>query len=407
MAEPRISVGLPPSANIVEYARTAERLGYHRVWVFDSPALYGDLWIALARIAEGTERIGVAAGVAVPSLRHPMVTAAAVATVEELAPGRLAVAFGTGFTARRTLGQKAMRWADLATYVGQVRTLLDGGVAEIDGRAAQLLQPPGWAPGRPIRTPLWVAPGGPKGFAVARELGVDGVVLMMPPGEDVSGFPEVALLVSGTVVRPGEDHTSPRLIEAAGPWYATVYHGIWELFPDALDGVPGGAAWRDAMLAARPEAERHLAVHEGHGMVLTERDRAAVAAAGEGVLTGGWTGDADAIRARLRDTAAAGIGEVIFTAAGPDIPDELTTFAEAARTTFAAAVRTTLAGATPTGVAAAPDGAATTHTDVAATTPRGAATPHTDGAEATPATTPATTPDTTATAPNPDPAHRL
>jgi 5,10-methylenetetrahydromethanopterin reductase len=188
------------------------------------------------------------------------------------------------------------------------------------------------------------------------------------------------------------------------------------------------------MLAARSVAERHLAVHEGHGMVLTERDRAAVAAAGEGVLTGGWTGDADAIRARLRDTAAAGIGEVIFTAAGPDIPDELMTFAEAARTTFAAAVRTTLPGAAPTDVtAAAPDGAATPHigvaataphraettpTDVAATAPHGAATPHTDlaatkphraatthtdGAEATPATTP----DTTATAPNPDPAHRL
>jgi len=328
MAEPLMSLGLPPSARIVEYARLAERLGYHRVWVFDSPALYGDLWIALARIAEGTERIGFGAGVAVPSLRHPMVTASSIATVEELAPGRLVTAFGTGFTARRTLGRKAMRWADLATYFRQVRTLLAGGVTEIDGQACQLLQPPGWGPERPIRTPLWVAPGGPRGFATARELGVDGVVLMMPPGEPVDEWPATALLVSGTVVRPGEDHTSPRLIEAAGPWYATTYHGVWELFPDALDGVPGGATWRDAMLAARPDAERHLAVHEGHGMVLTERDRAAIREAGEGILTGGWTGDPPAIRARMR---AAGVGEVVFTAAGPDVPGEITAFADAVR----------------------------------------------------------------------------
>ncbi|SHN46574.1 LLM class flavin-dependent oxidoreductase [Cryptosporangium aurantiacum] len=329
MAEPLISVGLPPSSRIVDYARTAERLGYHRVWVFDSPALYGDLWVALARIAEGTERIGFGAGVAVPSLRHPMVTASAIASVEELAPGRLVTAFGTGFTARRTLGQKGMRWADLATYVRQVRTLLDGGVTEIDGQPCQMLHPPGWAPERPIRTPLWVAPGGPKGFATARELGVDGIALMMPPGEDVSGWPASALLINGTVVRPGEDHTSPRLVDAAGPWFATMFHGIWELFPDALDGVPGGATWRAGLLAARPENERHLAVHEGHGMVLTDRDRAAIAEAGEGILTGGWTGEPAAIRNHLREAGETGIGEVIFTASGPDIPDELEAFAAA------------------------------------------------------------------------------
>jgi 5,10-methylenetetrahydromethanopterin reductase len=71
--------------------------------VFDSPALHGDLWIALARIAAATERIGSGSGVAVAGLRHPMVTAAA--SVAEIAPGRLTLAFGTGHTARRTLGR--------------------------------------------------------------------------------------------------------------------------------------------------------------------------------------------------------------------------------------------------------------------------------------------------------------
>jgi 5,10-methylenetetrahydromethanopterin reductase len=97
---PAYSVALPPSREVTEHARAAAELGYSRVWVFDSPALYGDVWVALARIAESVEGIGLATGVAVPSLRHPMVTAAAIATVEELAPGRLWAYFGTGFTAR-------------------------------------------------------------------------------------------------------------------------------------------------------------------------------------------------------------------------------------------------------------------------------------------------------------------
>ena len=85
-----LSCGFPPSIDLPTYARLAESLGYERVWAYDSPALYGDVWVALARVAEATDRIGVATGVAVPSLRHPVVTASAIATIEELAPGRLA-----------------------------------------------------------------------------------------------------------------------------------------------------------------------------------------------------------------------------------------------------------------------------------------------------------------------------
>ena len=100
----RISCGLPPSRSIVDHARRAEALGYERLWAYDSPALYGDVWIALARVAEATQRIGLGTAVLVPNLRHVLATASAIASIEELAPGRLVCAFGTGFTARRALG---------------------------------------------------------------------------------------------------------------------------------------------------------------------------------------------------------------------------------------------------------------------------------------------------------------
>ena len=61
-----LAVALPPSRRITEYARAAESLGYTRLWVFDSPALYGDIWVSLARAAEVTTRLGLAAGVTFP-----------------------------------------------------------------------------------------------------------------------------------------------------------------------------------------------------------------------------------------------------------------------------------------------------------------------------------------------------
>jgi 5,10-methylenetetrahydromethanopterin reductase len=88
-----------------EHARIAEQLGYARAWFYDSPALYTDVWVQLCRAAERTERIALGPGVMIPSLRHPMATAAAIATLAELAgTERVMVGVGTGFTGRLTLG---------------------------------------------------------------------------------------------------------------------------------------------------------------------------------------------------------------------------------------------------------------------------------------------------------------
>jgi alkanesulfonate monooxygenase SsuD/methylene tetrahydromethanopterin reductase-like flavin-dependent oxidoreductase (luciferase family) len=49
----------------------------------------------LARVAEQTSRIGIGAAVLIPSYRHPVAQASAIATLEALAPGRLWAGFGT------------------------------------------------------------------------------------------------------------------------------------------------------------------------------------------------------------------------------------------------------------------------------------------------------------------------
>jgi 5,10-methylenetetrahydromethanopterin reductase len=99
-----ISCAFATSSDTPSQVELAETLGYKRAWLYDSPALYPDVWMILNRCAERTSRIGLGPGVLVPSLRHPMVNAAAIAELTSQAPGRVAVAIGSGFTGRMALG---------------------------------------------------------------------------------------------------------------------------------------------------------------------------------------------------------------------------------------------------------------------------------------------------------------
>ncbi len=91
-----ISCCLPPGPRTVEYAQLAEALGFRRLWLYDSPLLYPDVWMTLACVAQATTTLEIGPGVLVPGLRHVATTAGAIATLETLAPGRVAVAVGTG-----------------------------------------------------------------------------------------------------------------------------------------------------------------------------------------------------------------------------------------------------------------------------------------------------------------------
>lgn len=326
---PRLSCALPPTADVAAHAELAERLGYHRVWLFDSPALFGDIWVALSRVAAATRAIGLGVGVLVPGLRHPVVTASAVATLAEQAPGRLVVGIGTGSTARFTLGRAPARWSATAEYYRQVRALLDGQIVDVDGSPCRMMHLPGMAPARPIDVPLWLAVSGPKGVATAAELKAPGVIWTVAPTAD-GPWADTALLRFGTVLDVGEDPTSRRVVEAAGPGYAAmVLHAAWQHDPTSVDQLPGGAQWRARVEDEQPQGHGHLVVHEGHLVRLTDRDRPAVAAAGAGIAALGWTGDAERLRERFAQAAAAGVTEVLYIPAGPDPGRELTAFAAA------------------------------------------------------------------------------
>ena len=268
----KISVAMPPGPDSVELAQLAHDLGYDRFWLYDSAAIYEDIWITLARIAEHTP-IKIGTAVLVPNLRHVMTSASAIATIERLAPGRLVCGWGTGATARWVLNQKALSWKTMRRYLTQLHQLLQGEVVEIDGRQCQMVHHPRWANARPIGT--------------------------------------------------------PQLLSALGPWYVVRYHGIWQAYPDAVGNLPLGTEWRAGIDAERPEAERHLAVHEGHVTDVMPRDRAQLDAAGAALATTGWVGTAAEIKAKADEAVAAGATDIMYTPAGPDIAREMTAFAKA------------------------------------------------------------------------------
>ena len=326
MGSIRFSVATPPGPNVVDYAKLAQELGYDRYWLYDSAAIYQDVWVWLARIADQTD-IKIGTAVLVPNLRHVMTTASAIATIEHLAPGRLACGFGTGATATWVLGQPALTWAQTRRYVEQLRALLAGEVVEVDGSKTQMVHYDDMAPARPIRTPLLLSALGPKGKQIAHEV-ADGVMTI---GGGVDDMDWHVQMTSGTVFDDGEDLESPRVKDALGPWFTIAYHGAWQSNPAAVDNLPLGAEWRAALEAERPEDERHLAAHEGHASHVTPRDRKLVDEAGPLISMMGWAGTRDEIRARADAAIAAGATEILYTPAGPDIPRELRAWSEALR----------------------------------------------------------------------------
>jgi 5,10-methylenetetrahydromethanopterin reductase len=306
-----------------EHARVAEELGYARAWFYDSPALYPDVWVQLCRAAERTKRIGLGPGVLVPSLRHPMTNAAAIATLVSIAgPDRVAVAVGSGFTGRLTMGQRPLKWKYVSDYVHTLRALLRGEQVEWEGGVMEMLHPPGFGARRPIDVPFVIAAAGPKGVAAARAAG-GGVFAAWQP---VPGFDWSIVLTMGTVLDDGESPGSARAIAAAGHAVSVAFHFTVENRRGEMGAREQQwlAAYRDV-----PERVRHLALHDQHLIAVNERDRPFVT--GEALAEQGLARSRAAWRDRVAEIEARGGTEIAYQPAGPNIPRELEAFASAVR----------------------------------------------------------------------------
>lgn len=324
----KITCMFPPGTATPDHVVLAESLGYHRAWCYDSPVFYGDPWSTLARAAERTSTIGLGAGVVVPSLRHVVVTASCITTLADLAPGRVAVAIGSGFSGRMGLGHRPMRWRDVEAYLVALQALLRGEVVTWDDRLVTLQQPEGYGARPPVDVPLLVAADGPKGFAVARAHG-DGVFFGgTPQCAEVPGMTWQALIAFGTVLDEGEDVLSERARTTVASQLAEIYHVTYEFGgAAAVDVLPGGREWREGVERV-PAEERHLVMHRGHLVAPNELDEPILRDGAAEASRLMWVGSRTELRERAAALGDAGVTELAFQPSGPDIARELETFRE-------------------------------------------------------------------------------
>lgn len=148
-----------PAAELVDTFVAAERLGVDEVWIGDEGAAYQDPFAVLAAAAVRTSRVTLGIAVTNPYLRHPAVTASAMASVAELSGGRAILGLGAG-------GGVALDPVGIARTrpLARTRHALRVARAVAAGRAGEGYRPPeGAAPREPL--PIYI---GARGEAFNR-----------------------------------------------------------------------------------------------------------------------------------------------------------------------------------------------------------------------------------------------
>ena len=155
--------------SIVEKVQLAEELGYDSVWLAEAQLLTPELYTLLATCVHNTRRITLGPGVTTLVTRHPTTTAAALAALAEIAPGRGGARFGFGGTSTHGIGLRSARLEEYRTGFQLVARLLQGETAQVNGQDVKLV----WAdPSLTRQITLYPQIGsGPRSQRLAGELG--------------------------------------------------------------------------------------------------------------------------------------------------------------------------------------------------------------------------------------------
>ena len=158
--------------NYGELVRRTEAIGVDRIGVPDTQAgKFRECYVTLSQVFSHTSRVTAGPVVSNAITRHPAVTAAAIASADEVSGGRAFLGMATGDTGVFNLGLKPARQSELESYVLAVRELFDTGRTTWNGTTAKLK----WVK-RPV--PIYLAADGPKMLRMAGRI-ADGVIVGM------------------------------------------------------------------------------------------------------------------------------------------------------------------------------------------------------------------------------------
>ena len=162
--------GSEPADQTAAFVGRAEEAGFAGVGIPDTQLIMRDVYVTLALAAQRTSHLTLYTAVTNPVTRHVSVLASLAQTVEELAPGRLGIIIGSGYSAVKTIGQRAATLREMREAVLTLRRLLSGERVALDGFEAHLP----YASGR--RIPILIAATGPRTIELAGEV-ADGALM--------------------------------------------------------------------------------------------------------------------------------------------------------------------------------------------------------------------------------------
>ncbi|TMF86235.1 MAG: LLM class flavin-dependent oxidoreductase [Chloroflexi bacterium] len=156
-----------PGAGTGEIAKQLEDAGWDGLAVGEAHGILPDPYAVLAVAAAATTRLKVATAVAIP-IRHPMLAADAMATVQGLSNGRAVFGIGRGDGGVKVLQQAPMRVADFEVYISRIQGYLRREIVDIEGNVSAMGRLYDIDPSLDVpKPPLDVAATGPKTIELA------------------------------------------------------------------------------------------------------------------------------------------------------------------------------------------------------------------------------------------------
>lgn len=254
----------PNLASFREEIRLASDLGFELITVGDSPAGWHELYVSLTLAALEAPNATLAPLVTSPFMRHPLVTASAMTSIDDLSGGRVALGLATGGSTVMAIGRPPANQKEIRAEFAALKALFAGEDTEWGGGRVK-------APRFHKPIPIYYSAFGPKALALAGEQ-ADGVILFA--GErHLDGLEQKIAAVRAAATEAGRDPASidiwvvsftsvrPTQQEAIDDLKAfIVVNGMAMRTPEALAQVPTQFRSKIEQLHARYDPTEHVVV---------------------------------------------------------------------------------------------------------------------------------------------------
>jgi 5,10-methylenetetrahydromethanopterin reductase len=306
MTQPRFGVvlqGVDGPREFGERVEEIERLGFDHLWLTDSSLHARNCYSYLTLAATRSSRMMLGTAVTNPATRHPAITAAAAATVDEIAGGRVILGIGAGDRPLLALGLKPSPLATLEAAITSIRHLWLGEEVELEAGGFALHSAHLRFAARP-GIPIFVSASGPRTLELAGRL-ADGVIMLVglfpdaleqsishvERGASAAGRPRPHIAVFAYGAIDEDEQAALASARSIAAWFPQTAPWLCELAglpPDLISRVRGsyqGGEFQEAAAAAQvlpAEFVRKVAL-AGNRQHAIERVRAVLAAGADSV----------------------------------------------------------------------------------------------------------------------------